>query len=107
MVNDVPLFALCWEASSKDSMVKVLKDGVMGLKINKTAILGGVSGIAKGLLTLDNLMQVKQTFDDGTGLFKKARENAKSSGKILGHFIGRNFHFDSYSISLIGFSLGS
>lgn len=79
----------------------------MNIKIDKKSIFGGVSGIAKSLLTVENLKSVKQTFDDGTGLFKKARENAKLTGKILGQFLAHNFHFDSYSVSLIGFSLGS
>ena len=40
-------------------------------------------------------------------LFKKARNNAKLTGKVLGHFLAQNTLFDSQSISLIGFSLGS
>ncbi len=40
-------------------------------------------------------------------LFKKARNNAKLTGKVLGHFLAQNALFDSQSISLIGFSLGS
>ena len=43
----------------------------------------------------------------GEEVFKLARENARKTGKLLGHFLALNPQFDSYSVSLMGFSLGS
>jgi hypothetical protein len=82
------------------------------LKINKTsAIFGGMKGLAAGLISVENVKTVIETVQN-TGsetatMFKKARENARITGKILGHYLGLGVHFDSFSISLIGFSLGS
>ena len=82
-----------------------------GLVAGKGALMGGMKGLAAGLLNAENIMTVMETVSN-TGqetavMFKKARENARLTGKILGHYLALGLQFDSYSISLIGFSLGS
>jgi hypothetical protein len=65
----------------------------------------------KGLLNFENVKTLVETVhtttSDTMDLFKIARNNAKITGKVLGHFLAQNILFDSQSISLIGFSLGS
>lgn len=104
---NMPLFAVCWEAQSTSDVGKILVDGVKNLKISKLSVLGGVSGIVKGLASIDNARTVMNAYSDSKSLFSKARDNAKMTGKVLGHFLACNPMFDSYSVSLIGFSLGS
>lgn len=82
------------------------------MKIDKGLFSGGFTkGLVLNLLKPDNLMTViktaTKTTTDTVSLFKSARENARMSGKLLGHYLSQGLQFDSYSVSLIGFSLGS
>ena len=103
----MPLMAVCWEAQSSSDVGKILVEGVKNLKISKTSIFGGVAGIVKGLASVENARTVMGAYQDSKSLFSKARDNAKMTGRILGHFLACNPLFDSYSVSLVGFSLGS
>lgn len=112
----MPLIAVCWEASSALDLGSIALDNIKNMKGNikfsaTSAVFGGVSGFAKSLLTIDNIKTVAsavhKTTVEGSQLFKKARENARRSGKILGHYLAHGLNLESYSVSLIGFSLGS
>lgn len=53
----------------------------------------------KGLLNFENVKTLVETVhtttSDTMDLFKIARNNAKITGKVLGHFLAQNILFDS------------
>jgi hypothetical protein len=110
--HGVPLLAICWEANTATSIGSVALDGLKNLKIGKTkALLGGTKGIVSELLSIENLKvaydTVKNTSNATVEMFKKSRLNAKKTGTVLGHYLNIENNLESYSISLIGFSLGT
>jgi hypothetical protein len=66
-----------------------------------------VAGLAKSLINVQNAKVAYNTVMSGSKHFEEAITYAKQTGKLLGIFFGNNLHFDSYSVSLIGFSLGT
>lgn len=110
--HGVPLMAVCWEANSASSIGSVALDGLKNLKIGTTkALLGGAKGLMSELLSVENLKvaydTVKNTSSATVDMFKKSRLNAKKTGTVLGHYLSLENNLESYSISLIGFSLGT
>ena len=82
-------------------------DGLKNIKIGKDALKGTASGILKSVLNTDNIKAAYNTLSATNDAFMKARTNAKITGKVLGHYLALGNEFQTYSISLIGFSLGS
>ncbi len=110
-----PLICARWESSSASHIGKLafdnLKKNFSGLSLSniptgtsvKSAIFGSLGKAAAMAIAQTTVSSTKDTAD----LFKKARQNARITGKILGHLLACGFDFSKYSVSLIGFSLGS
>ena len=75
-------------------------------------------GMASGLSSFKDLFTAKNVgtlasyvggvATEGLDTFKAARGNAKTTGKILAHFLASKGHiFGDHTFSLMGFSLGS
>ena len=114
--HDVPLFAVKWKSNSATAVGSIVMEGLQKLKINPTSVIagglkGGVQGMAMGLLksvvSKDNLVTAVQTVSATKDAFLVARDNAKITGKILAHYFALAPEFQTYSLSLIGFSLGT
>jgi hypothetical protein len=65
------------------------------------------------LLSTDKLKKLasfsSDLYREALTTFKQARRNAKTTGKMLAHFLvaSRNDIFGEHTFSLLGFSLGS
>jgi hypothetical protein len=87
-------------------------EGIQKLKIDHGALIAGglkgtAMGIFKSIANKDNLMTAIETVSSTKDAFLQARGNAKLTGKILGHYLSNAEELQTYSISLIGFSLGT
>eukprot|EP00347_Sterkiella_histriomuscorum_P019707 403340596 len=109
----IPLYCLTWESSSAD----IIKDKAWSnvkthaldttVKSLKTPATGGFAKALFSGLASVAINTVLQTSYDSSDLFKEVRNKAKLTGKILGFYLSNSQSLKNYSISLVGFSLGT
>lgn len=93
-MHEIPLFAVQWQAQSSQHISSIASESISNLRSNlkvNTNMLGVPNFTLKSLLNVENVKTIVQTVQKGTTdtmeLFKKARNNAKLTGKVLGHFL--------------------
>ena len=104
-VRGLPLYSVRWESK---------KTGDLGAIIAKhaaeplvTGLVGGLDGYVVPIATA-----VGSVAKEGVDAFKTARSNAKTTGKMLAHFLASDRNLPDnilgdQTFSLVGFSLGS
>ena len=86
--------------------------------MKEKATQNNLASVAEGLSSFKDLFTAKNVTTlasyvgnvatDSLETFKAARNNAKTTGKMLAHFLASKGHiFGNQTFSLIGFSLGS
>ena len=108
-VRGLPLYQVCWESKDYGELENIVKEKAQEndlMEVAKSASSFKSLFTAKNVGTLASF--VGGAIMDGTDTFKAARTNARTTGKMLAHFLSSKGHiFGDHTFSLIGFSLGS
>lgn len=109
-VRGMPFYALRWESQDPESLEKITRANA---DKNNLADIISTTNKFSDLFSASKLKKMasfaQDQYTEGVNVFKGARYNAKTTGKMLAHFLisSRNDIFGDQTFSLMGFSLGS
>ena len=111
------VYALNWEAKNKKEIVlqggkaivknlafnSLLKGVKKGLKFGgkATGKIGKAGAVASGVMAAATI------YNESTNIFMDAKQKAKIAGKMLACALAMSYPFETQSITLVGFSLGT
>lgn len=109
-VRGMPFFALRWQSKDKDFLEQMTRE--YADKNNVTEMLTSANKVSD-LYSYEKIKKLasfsKELYKDGVVMFKSTRENARTTGKMLAHFLvaSKLDVFGDHTFSLLGFSLGA
>jgi len=92
----------------KDKTKSIAKHVIVGavMKGVRTAAKIPV-GLSKAGKVVQGVVVAQQIYSGTSGIFLETKRHAKMSGKLLACALALNYPFQTQSISLVGFSLGT